>query len=153
MFCKNVARAKCSHNTDDAGPEIFWTLSNNFRQKAKWKMSKARHLWRNIWGGIFLIGLGILLWLDSLPKYRGIFLPGLLILIGILIILDAVIRHPKRDWIQKQKKELKRTRQIDRKPLMLDEPLLSEPSQTPSIGPFLTSPLNHLLLFQEPQVI
>jgi hypothetical protein len=60
-------------------------------------MSKARHLWRNIWGGIFLIGLGILLWLDSLPKYRGIFFPGLLILIGILIILDALIRRSKRD--------------------------------------------------------
>lgn len=47
-----------------------------------------------MWLGIFLIGLGILFYLDSLPDYKGkIFFPGFLILIGILILIGGIVRH------------------------------------------------------------
>jgi len=50
-----------------------------------------------MWLGIFLIGLGILFYLDSLPAYKGIFLPGFLILIGILILIGGIVRHSSLD--------------------------------------------------------
>jgi hypothetical protein len=57
-----------------------------------------RRLWSGMWLGLLLIGLGILFYLDNLPEYKGkgIFFPGLLILIGILILIGAIIRHASR---------------------------------------------------------
>jgi uncharacterized membrane protein HdeD (DUF308 family) len=59
----------------------------------------ARRLWRGMWLGLLLIGLGILFYIASLPEYKGedIFFPGLLILIGILILIGAIIRHATRN--------------------------------------------------------
>ena len=59
----------------------------------------ARRLWGGMWIGLLLIGLGILFYIDNLPEYqgKGIFFPGLLILIGILILIGAVIRHTTRN--------------------------------------------------------
>jgi hypothetical protein len=54
----------------------------------------ARRLWGGMWLGIFLIGLGLLFYLNSLPEYEGkIFFPGILILIGLLILIGGIIRH------------------------------------------------------------
>jgi len=55
-------------------------------------MSTARQFWRASWLGIFLIGLGILFYLDNLPQYKGIFFPGILILLGILLLIGGIIR-------------------------------------------------------------
>ncbi|MBX5327079.1 MAG: hypothetical protein ACQXXH_07585 [Candidatus Bathyarchaeia archaeon] len=55
-------------------------------------MNTVRQFWRASWLGILLIGLGILLYLDNTPNYKGIFFPGLLILIGILLLIGGVIR-------------------------------------------------------------
>jgi uncharacterized membrane protein HdeD (DUF308 family) len=53
----------------------------------------ARRLWSGMWVGLLLIGLGILFYLDYEYPNRGIFFPGLLILIGILILIGAIVRH------------------------------------------------------------
>jgi len=59
---------------------------------------KARRLWGAMWLGIFLIGLGILFWLDSLPEYKDkIFFPGILVLIGILMLIGGIIRWSTQD--------------------------------------------------------
>jgi hypothetical protein len=50
-----------------------------------------------MWLGFLLIGLGILFYIDNLPEYKGIFFPGLLILIGMLILIGAIIRHATRN--------------------------------------------------------
>jgi len=51
-----------------------------------------------MWLGIFLIGLGILFWLDSLPEYKDkIFFPGILVLIGILMLIGGIIRWSTQD--------------------------------------------------------
>jgi hypothetical protein len=52
-----------------------------------------------MWIGLLLIGLGILFYVDNLPEYKdkGIFFPGLLILIGILILIGAIVRHTTRN--------------------------------------------------------
>ena len=57
-----------------------------------------RRMWGAMWFGVFLIGLGILIYVDNLPEYqgRGLFFPGLLILIGVLILIGAVVRHASR---------------------------------------------------------
>lgn len=59
----------------------------------------ARRLWNGMWLGFLLIGLGILFYIDNLPEYKGkgIFFPSLLILIGILILIGAIIRHTTRN--------------------------------------------------------
>jgi hypothetical protein len=59
----------------------------------------ARRLWGGMWLGLLLIGLGILFYIDNLPEYKGkgIFFPGLLILVGILILIGAIIRHTTRN--------------------------------------------------------
>jgi hypothetical protein len=51
-----------------------------------------------MWIGVFLVGLGILFWLDNLPEYKGkIFFPGILILIGILILVGGIIRWASKE--------------------------------------------------------
>lgn len=62
-------------------------------------MNSVRRLWGAIWVGIFLIGLGILFYLDNLPEYKdkGIFFPGILILLGILMLIGGIIRWTARD--------------------------------------------------------
>lgn len=55
-----------------------------------------RRLWNGMWIGLLLVGLGILFYLDNVYKDRGIFFPGLLILIGVLILIGAIIRHASR---------------------------------------------------------
>ncbi|MEM2102956.1 MAG: hypothetical protein QXM22_05540 [Candidatus Bathyarchaeia archaeon] len=59
-------------------------------------MSTVRQFWRASWLGILLIGLGILFYLDTMPNYKGIFFPGLLILIGILLLVGGIIRASTR---------------------------------------------------------
>ncbi|MGQ9565818.1 MAG: hypothetical protein ACUVT5_04660 [Candidatus Bathyarchaeales archaeon] len=59
-------------------------------------MSTARQFWRASWLGILFIGLGILFYLDNMPNYKGIFFPGLLILIGILLLIGGIIRASAR---------------------------------------------------------
>jgi hypothetical protein len=62
-------------------------------------MNSVRRLWGAIWVGIFLIGLGILFYLDNLPEYKdkGILFPGILILLGILMLIGGIIRWTARD--------------------------------------------------------
>ena len=57
-----------------------------------------RRMWGAMWIGLFLIGLGILIYVDNLPEFkgRGLFFPGLLILIGIIVLIGAVVRHAPR---------------------------------------------------------
>ena len=65
--------------------ETFSTPHTDGRNQGARRMNSARRLWSRMWLGIFLIGLGTLFYLDSLPAYKGkIFFPGFLILIGIL---------------------------------------------------------------------
>lgn len=49
------------------------------------RRKRPAQLWGSIWVGILLIGLGILF-------YYNIFWPGILILIGLLILIGGVIR-------------------------------------------------------------
>jgi len=51
---------------------------------------RPAELWGAMWVGVLLIGIGILFYLDQ----QGIigFFPGILILVGILILIGGVIR-------------------------------------------------------------
>jgi hypothetical protein len=50
---------------------------------------RPAELWGAVWVGVLLVGLGILFYLDS----QGIigFFPGILILVGILILIGGII--------------------------------------------------------------
>lgn len=50
---------------------------------------RPAELWGAVWVGVLLIGLGILFYLDSLGIIR--FFPGILILVGILILIGGII--------------------------------------------------------------
>lgn len=51
---------------------------------------RPSEVWGAIWVGVLLVGIGLLFYLDS----QGIidFFPGILILVGILILIGGLIR-------------------------------------------------------------
>jgi len=51
---------------------------------------RPAELWGAMWVGVLLVGLGILFYLDSQNILE--FFPGILILVGILILIGGIIR-------------------------------------------------------------
>jgi len=55
---------------------------------------RPSQLWGAIWVGVLLMGVGILFWLDNMGVIN--FFPGILILIGLLMIIGGVIGYYSR---------------------------------------------------------
>ncbi len=51
---------------------------------------RPSELWGAIWVGVLLVGLGVLFYLDN--QHIIGFFPGILILVGILILIGGLIR-------------------------------------------------------------
>lgn len=51
---------------------------------------RPSELWGAIWVGVLLVGLGVLFYLDSQDIIE--FFPGILILVGILILIGGLMR-------------------------------------------------------------
>ncbi|NIN52457.1 MAG: zinc-ribbon domain-containing protein [Nitrososphaeria archaeon] len=94
--------SKCgAENKDDARycsscGESLYATRTPARKPDEWEKTcfgPARRggLWASIWGGVFLIGLAILWYLDSINVLK--WWPGILFLIGIMIVISGILSY------------------------------------------------------------